>query len=52
MEKIDEKLLSGRTRMARLEFPVAHMGFPAATINKRIKNVTGQTALFGEGGIR
>jgi hypothetical protein len=24
--------------MARLECTVAHMGFPAATLNKRIKN--------------
>jgi hypothetical protein len=36
-KKIDEKILAGRSRMARLECTVAHMGFLAATLNKRIK---------------
>jgi hypothetical protein len=40
LEKIDEKKNSaGRSRMARLECTVAHMGFPAATLNKNIKKI-------------
>jgi hypothetical protein len=36
-KNIDEKISAGRSRMARLECTVAHMGFPGATLNKRIK---------------
>jgi hypothetical protein len=36
-KKIDEKFLAGHIRMTRLECTVAHMGFPAATLNKHIK---------------
>jgi hypothetical protein len=37
LEKIDEKISAGRSRMARFECTVANMGFPAATLKKRIK---------------
>jgi hypothetical protein len=38
------KNLGGRSRMARRECTVAHMGFPAATLNKRIKKQITQSA--------
>jgi hypothetical protein len=34
---MDEKISAERSWMARLECTVAHMDFPAATLNKRIK---------------
>jgi hypothetical protein len=40
LEKIDEKISAGRSKMARLECTVAHMSFLAATLNKRIKKKT------------
>jgi hypothetical protein len=45
LEKIDDKISAGRYRMARLECTVAHMGFPAATLNKRIKKKTKKTCI-------
>jgi hypothetical protein len=37
LEKNRRKISAGRSRMTQLECTVAHMGFPAATLNKRIK---------------
>jgi hypothetical protein len=45
--KIDEKISAERFRMARLECTVAHMGFPAATLNKRIKETPPKNVFLG-----